>query len=187
MSDLAKAVAVTAELCGTSLSEAAGEILVDELARYDRGQVLQALTLCRQQLKGRLTMAAILERMDDGRPGADEAWATAILAHDEANSVVWTAETAAAYWAARNLLDEGDKVGARMAFKQAYEPAVARARVNGVPVKWEVTMGHSAAGREPVLLRAAELSRISQAYAASLLPPPAGGNTLHLPDKRAPQ
>ncbi len=55
------------------------------------------------------------------RIGADEAWAKALNAEDERNTIVWTDEIAEAFAAASPLLEEGDRVGARMAFKQCYE------------------------------------------------------------------
>ena len=73
--ELAEALAVTAELTGTELSVAAAKVMATDLAAYPRQQVLGALARCRRELKTRLTMAAVIERLDDGRPGAEEAWA----------------------------------------------------------------------------------------------------------------
>ena len=92
---LLEALAVTAELTGTELSEAAARAMVADLQAYPAQQVLVALTRCRRELKGRLTIAAVLERLDDGRPGPNEAWA--MIPQDEAGSVVWTQEMAEAF------------------------------------------------------------------------------------------
>src|SRR5690606_32724284 len=48
----------------------------------------------------------------DNRPGVDEAWAIALTSRDEAETIVWTAETAEAFAACRPVLDMGDEVGA---------------------------------------------------------------------------
>ena len=76
------------------------------------------------------TPADIVERLEscDGRPTAAEAWALALAADDEAETVVWTPEIAEARSAAKPALDIGDKVGARQAFVEAYERRVAEAR-----------------------------------------------------------
>lgn len=83
----------------------------------------------------------------DGRPGADEAWATALQARDEAASVVWTEETAQAWDTARRVLDLGDEVGARMAFRDAYNRLVEEARRQRKPIDWRASLGFDPAGR----------------------------------------
>src|ERR1043165_278765 len=120
---LLKAIAVTAELTGTTMSEAAASVMAEDLTRYPENQVLVALTRCRRELRGRLTIADVIQRLDDGRPGPEEAWA--MIPQDEAPSVVWTQEMASAFGIALPLMD--DPVAARMAFKEAYAKAVAKA------------------------------------------------------------
>jgi hypothetical protein len=88
---------------------------------------------------------------DDGRPGADEAWTTALLASDEAETVVWTEETAQAMFVAQPVLRAGDKVGARMAFKNAYDRLVADARHARRPAHWHASLGQDPARRERAL------------------------------------
>ena len=106
-------IAVTAELTGTELSKHAVLALEAELGRYPEDVALAALDRCRKELTGRLTLAAIIERINehDGRPASDEAWATAVRAEDENETVVWTDETRRAMSVARPLLELGDKVG----------------------------------------------------------------------------
>ena len=98
-----KAVAVTAELTGAELSETALRVMAADLDSYSETAVLRALDRCRRELKARLTLGAVLERIEeqDGRPGADEAWAIALGALDEADTVVWTDEMAEAFAIAR--------------------------------------------------------------------------------------
>lgn len=163
--NLHEEIAVTAELTGTSLSEAAAEIMTTELAAYPLAQVLGALKRCRREVKGRLTMAAVLERLDDGRPGAEEAWA--MLPMREGDTAVWTAEMSQAFGVVVSMIDAGELVAARMAFKETYSRLVSQARDARQPVHWMVTLGHDAAGRSGPLLRAVEAGRISHEEAAS--------------------
>ncbi len=84
----------------------------------------------------------------DGRLSSDEAWSIAIQSFDEYTTVVTNDEIAGALQTARHIYHEGDKIGARMAFKSAYERMVEDARVKGTPVKWWPSYGFSVEGRE---------------------------------------
>ncbi len=170
MNNIMQALAVTAEVCGTEFSEPAAKAIVARLSSYPLESVLKALDKCQTEVPGRLSLAAIIGRIDDGRPSADEAWSIAILAGDEAATVVWTTETAKAYWAAAALLEGGDKVGARMAFRDVYEREVSNARQAGTVAKWEATLGTDPYQREQAITQAAELNRIGREHAKGLLP-----------------
>lgn len=100
---------------------------------------------------------------DDGRPGAEEAWAMAFRSSDDSQTLVWTHETAEALGIARPLLLGGDEVGARMAFKEAYTRLVAKAREDRVPPKWSATLGHDSVERNRVLLPHVQAGRIDGA------------------------
>lgn len=166
---LLEAIAVCAELTGTQLSEAAARVMADDLSRYPHAQVVGALGACRRELRGRLTISDIIARLDDGRPGVEEAWATVAPAlGNESVTIVWTDEMAAAYGVACNL--DGDKVAARMAFREHYEAECKAARAKGVPVKWSACLGHDPAGREGPLLAAAKKGLLTQQHVAGLLP-----------------
>lgn len=80
----------------------------------------------------------------DGRPDENEAWAVALTSQDERETVVWTSEMAEAFTVARPLLNAGDEVGARMAFKDAYKRLVTEARSLNRPVRWNVSAGWDA-------------------------------------------
>lgn len=163
-----KALAVTAELTNTALSTDAARVMADDLGRYPEFQVLGALQKCRRELKGRLTVADVVTRLNDGRPGPEEAWS--MIPRGEEVTIVWTAEMAAASGAAGPLLEEGDAIAARMAFLEAYRSRVAEARDAGVPIKWSASLGTDVRGREGPLLEAVQLGRISQDHAERLLP-----------------
>ena len=138
MSKLTEALAVTAELTGTRLSEAAAEVMARDLERYPIEQVLGALTACRRELRGRLTIADVISRLDDGRPGVEEAWA--MIPKSERDTCVWTEEMAAAFGIAAPLM-ESDEVAARMAFKEAY--------VKRMSAKWFTALHRVPGGRTP--------------------------------------
>lgn len=166
---LLQAIAVTAELTGTQLSDAAARVMAQDLARYPEAQVLGALTRCRRELRAHgLTIESVLTRLDDGRPGAEEAWA--MIPRDEAQSVVWTEEMAQAWGVAAPLLEEGDQVAARMAFAETYRKLIQAARDAGAAVKWTPSLGFDPYGREAVLLDSARRGRLTAQHVAGLLP-----------------
>jgi hypothetical protein len=90
----------------------------------------------------------------DGRPDENEAWAVAITSQDERETVVWTSEMAEAFGLARPLLDAGDEIGARMAFKDAYKRLVDDARATNKPVQWSVSAGWDASRRQIAIEKA---------------------------------
>lgn len=110
----------------------------------------------------------------DGRPGADEAWAIALTGQDESETVVWTPEIAEAFGVCKPVLSMGDEVGARMAFKDAYNRIISQARNNRVPVRWLASVGWDVAKREAVLTKAAGSGLLPAPVVAALLPPPVG-------------
>ena len=167
-----KAIAVTAELTGTELSATALRVMDADLAAYPEAAVMRALDRCRKELKTRLTLAAVLERVEeeDGRPGADEAWSIALASADESETVVWTDEMAQAFGVAQPVLEARDKVGARMAFRDAYERIVRDARAAGAPCRWVVSIGHDAERRAVALQAAVTLKRLAPAVVTQYLP-----------------
>lgn len=99
---------------------------------------------------------------NDGRPNDDEAWAIAITARDEADTVVWTTEIADAFAQCRSLLDLcNDVVAARMAFKGAYARSVTAARAARQPVRWSACLGWDQAKRHTVLEKAARFGLLA--------------------------
>lgn len=172
--DLIHAIAATAELCGTSLTESAAKLLLSDLSEFEESSVVAALSKCRKELKGRLTLAEIISRIDDGRPGPEEAWA--ILPRDEATTVVWTDEICEAWGIVRSMIDDDETVAARMAFKESYTKLVAEAREAKRPAKWSVSLGHDEIGRRAVLLAAVAKRRLTADFVNALLPSPHTGD-----------
>jgi ABC-type oligopeptide transport system substrate-binding subunit len=73
-----------------------------------------------------------------------------------------TWEISIALEAARAILDNGDKVGARMAFISAYERIVHEARCEAKPVAWELSLGFDPKRRAVAVEKAVKLQRITQ-------------------------
>lgn len=170
---LLEAVAVTAELCGRVLSPGAAAVFVADLGGYPEAQVLGALRRCRREVRGALTVQDVVSRLDDGRPGPDEAWAS--LPRDEAQSTVWTDEIAQAFGVAAPLLCHRDTAGAQRAFRETYTRLVNEAREARRPVRWWASLGHDPRGREAALMLAVDQGRLSLDQVLGLLPPrPAG-------------
>lgn len=121
-------------------------------------------------------IVAALEEMrrHDGRPSADEAWAIALQALDEQNTVVWTRETAAAWWLCMPVTQR-DRVGGRKAFIASYERSVEQARVANEPVVWETTVGTNAEMRTLAIEQAAARNLITCLDAVALIANVAGG------------
>ena len=122
------------------------------------------------------TPAQILELLGegegDGRPAADEAWAIALRAQDEQATVVWSQEIAAAYGKAQPILAAGDEVGARMAFRAAYDRLVTDARRAGVAPRWIASLGQDPGQRVDELQHAVALGQLPAPAVAGLLAGP---------------
>lgn len=161
-----QACVVTAEVMGHELTPAAAEMMARELSTHDMGGVLLALSRCHRELSGRLSLAKILERIPGAHMGADEAWAICPTSEDQ--TVVWTVPMARAFGACRSLLEAGDKIAARMAFKDAYAREVAAEA--GQTAVWSISMGHEKRGREGPILEAVALGRLTEGEVRHRLP-----------------
>lgn len=161
--ELSMAICATAETLGQTLSAPAAKLMAEDLAEHTMDAIANALWACRREVTGKLTLAAILQRIQaaDGRPGKDEAWAIAMTTNDEFETVVLTDEIQLALAAAKPVLDAGDKVGARMAFISAYERLVGQAREDNKQVNWHVSVGFDADRRTQAITKAVQMQRIS--------------------------
>lgn len=146
-------------------------MLVADLSAYPEQHVLSALELVRKSGK-RFSLGAIIAEIDqnDGRPGADAAWA--MLPFNENQTVVWTIEMQRAWGVASSLVEMGDKFGARRAFVETYEQLVDRARADGIAPRWEASLGLDPHGREAPLRAAVERGLLPSAHLPALLPAP---------------
>lgn len=163
------------------ISGGAKSLFFAAMAPYSLAQFRAALSAhCLDKARGRFTPkpADIIEQIEasalnDGRPGAEEAWAIALTSRDEADTVVWTEECAAAFAVCKPVLALGDEVGARMAFKDAYGRLVAEARAERRPAAWSVSEGWDVQRRDAVLVRAVTTGLLP-APAVPLLAAPEG-------------
>ncbi|WP_341237908.1 hypothetical protein [uncultured Limnobacter sp.] len=166
------ALTVVAEITGANLTVPAIKGIAMELAQHPEHEVLKALAKCKRECKYRLTLADILERIDQscGFIGSDEAWSLACQAMDESATVVMTQQIAEAWAVARDVLP--DKVGARMAFREVYNRLVEQAKDSGQKPVWFASLGHDTQGREVALNQAVQLGRLSMNQVQQLLPAP---------------
>lgn len=165
---LIKAVSVALEITGTQYSDGAMKVICADLSSYPEPQVLAALKRACREVRSKLTLADVLQRLDDGRPGPEEAWAA--CPKDEASSVYWTTEMRDAFRIAYPMVAAGELIPARMAFIERYKAIVQQARDGRTPVTWEFSPGHDRDGRELVLIDAAEKGRVSVERVRALLP-----------------
>lgn len=136
---------------------------------------------CLHKERGRFTPkpADIVEQIEamasrDGRPGAEEAWALALQAQDEADTVVWTTEIAEALNIARPVLNASGAISARKTFIEAYERIVLVSRKDHRSVHCVPSLGWDLSRRETVLKAATNAGLLPAPQVAALLPPPIG-------------
>lgn len=143
------------------------------LEPYSIEQVRAALSQHMRESKFPPVPADVVTRLpkeSDGRPDANEAWAIALRSRDERDTVVWTQESAEAFTIASAVLDAGDEVGARMAFKAAYERLVEKSRAAGAKPQWHMSLGHDPLLRESAATEAVRAGRLSIAHARAAVP-----------------
>ena len=170
---LVKLLVVTAEVIGEQLRPTTALFMADDLAAYGLPVLERALSACRRELKGRLSLAAILERIEDGHPAPNEAWAIAIRAADEGATVVWTGQTRDGWAAAYPLVLAGDKIAARQAFLEVYARLVKEARAAGQLGAHQVSLGSDISGRDNVLRQAVAAGQLAHEHVAEHLALPA--------------
>jgi hypothetical protein len=90
----------------------------------------------------------------DSRPGPEEAWAIALASQDEAETVVWTGETAEAFRIAQPVLAASGAISGRKTFLEAYTRLTEAARVAKRPVKWSAHLGWDSTRQAVVLHKA---------------------------------
>lgn len=170
-----RTLVATAEVMGGEMKPTTALVMAQDLDEYPFHEVMTALNRVRKEATGRLTLKAIIDMLSPGRDwlSANEAWSLALPAADERNTVVWTREARDAFNIALPLLEEGDKIGARMAFIAAYDRSVSIAKAAGGAPNVEVSEGWDKQ------LRAVA---VDQAVNRGLLPPPRQEEALALPN-----
>ena len=153
----------TIEAMGGEATPKVVALMAADFQVFPKHQLKEALRRVRMESAGKLTPKTLLDQLDalHGRIGGDEAFALVLKARDETQTVVWTDEIAQAWTACAPLLQGRDQVGARMAFKQAYERIVQDARAQLKRPKPLVSIGS-----DPELRRVA----VTQAHEQGFLP-----------------
>ena len=109
----------------------------------------------------------------DDRPGADEAWGMLLrVIRDERETGVLSDEMRIGWTACQPILDLGDEVGARLAFRETYSREVENARKKAVTPRWTPTLGSNPNLRQSRLREAVEAGRIGVDAVRNLLPGP---------------
>lgn len=166
-SNLVQAVQAMGELYGNQISPAAARMFLKDLAAFPENQIDQALQRCRMELTRFPSIADVIARIADTRPGPDEAWA--MIPKDEEGSVIWSEEMAEAFGKARPLLLEGDHVAGRLAFRETYVRLVSEARRMKRQPRWSPSFGFSKQGRFAAVSAALDNGRITPGRAQKLL------------------
>lgn len=147
----------------------------DDLGQLPIDVIEQAITAHRRDPdRGRFfpKPADILGACRDPRlrhPPVDVAWAICLESLDEAASVTLTEQIGQARAAALPVWQAGDKVGARMAFKAAYERL---AGAGAEPPRWRFSPGHDAARRAEAAEQALEQGLLPREQLQRYLPAP---------------
>jgi hypothetical protein len=144
------------EITGKQLGNTAIALMLSDLKDYSESEVIDALGKCRREVKYFPTISDIVERIPDGHLSPSEAWAK--IPRDEYQSVAWTKEIEKAYFDCRDILRDGDRVAARMAFIESYKKRVSEAKNNGERAHWKLGRGDNKAEWEDVKREVARLN-----------------------------
>src|SRR5438874_9680179 len=117
---LMEQLTIVAEAMAEPLTASRLQIYANDLSDLSEEQIMVACLRARRELKFFPKIAELRElvgatpgsQVDDGRPGAETAWA--MCPKNDEDSVVWTEEMSEAFGIANGLLRDGDAVGARM-------------------------------------------------------------------------
>ncbi|MDR0458710.1 MAG: hypothetical protein LBH10_06775 [Burkholderiaceae bacterium] len=163
-------VAGVLSVYGRDVTEAGLSLWWAACSRFTLPQVLQALRAhVADAQRGRFAPlpADVVAQINglnagDGRPDPEEAWAMSLRAADENETVVWTTEMAQAWQACKSVFDLGDKIGARMAYREAYARLVQQARDAQMSTQWMASLGWDERRRADVLREAVDAGRLRQ-------------------------
>lgn len=168
-------IAGTAEIIGQGLNQAAIAIMCEDLAEWEFNDIQAALTVCRREVKGRLSLKDIIDRLPkkgDELPSADELWGQVYeYLTDEYKTFVLPEMAFAALentnGGVYELAMSGDKTAARMAFKAAYERL--SQGFNG-KVKYSIRLGTDKENQANAIKTAYLEKKITKDTAAAFFP-----------------
>lgn len=171
--EIAKAIALlTSEYDLPAFSPDRIAMWMNALSVFPPGSVARSAENYMRTSKFKPQLADIVQGCIAQQPNAwlsaDEAWA--LMPKSEMDSCMLTNETAQAMAAASPLLESGDRVAARMAFKGAYERLVEQAQIEGRQPRFFPSLGTDIANRAAVLGAAVKAGQYPLESAIGLLP-----------------
>lgn len=188
-----EAITLTFTIYGKEVKANVLDIFWNDLKEFSLDSVLKALNDHRRSSKFFPTIADIIERIpaskDGQHIGADEAWSIAFESFDEANTVVMTQEIATARGIAMEIYQDGNRIAARMAFKDAYNRLIDQ---SDAKPEWFISQGFDKSLRHAAVEHAKSLGRLPQAKYQNFIehnPPPGEptkrtGALIHIADIR---
>lgn len=148
------------------------EMWTKALASFPAGAVKRAVAnhIMTSQFKPQLAdiVKQCQSQQDSVWMNADEAWAT--VPKSEQETAILTKETAEALAVAQPLLNDGDKIGARMAFKDAYSRLIEKAKAMSRKPVYFVSLGSDANSRASVLAEGVRTQKIALEMATTIAP-----------------
>jgi hypothetical protein len=142
------------------------------LSGFPRGSVMKSAENYMRTNRFKPQMADIVQgcmaQVPNAWLSADEAWA--LMPKSEAESCMMTDETSKAMAVAQPLLNVGDKVAARMAFRAAYDRLVDQARMDGRQPRFFPSFGDDIHGRAAMLGNAVKAGQLRLESALDLAP-----------------
>lgn len=144
------------------------------LKKYNIEKIKKACSLLASRNKFMPKPAEIIELIEvDKTISADEAWALALQASDENNTVVWSSIAMNAWFnAALPIFEMGDKIGARRAFIDAYDRLMNLAVMNNQPIEMVISQGFDKEKRKDPIEKALKMGLITEQQANHYLPKP---------------
>lgn len=171
--EIAQAIAlVTTEYDLPPFSDERVEMWMQALAHFPAGSVMKSVRSYITTNKFKPQLADIVSgctaQLDGNWPSADEAWA--LMPKSEHESAMLTNEMSQAMAAATPLLEMRDKVAARMAFKDAYNRLIERAKLEGRNPVYFPSFGSDPAGAVSMLATAVNAKLIPLERATEVRP-----------------
>ena len=155
MNEIIKMLAATFAVIGQEASDIQIQTVASDLQTYSLPAIAEALTRCRKELRGKMALVDILQRITGEHPGNEEAWGIMHKAHNnETVSLCATQPMLTAYGACVGL----DDIAARMTFKEVYQREVSIARAQGELPHWFASYGTDPTDRDRVQKEAASLN-----------------------------
>lgn len=143
---------------GRAINDEMVDLFYDALQEYDLDAIRHAASQLVKTHKHFPVIADFIDLLDDTghqHLGADKAWSVAIRMLNDDDTVIATDEIRMAWAAALPVLQLGDEIGARMAFRDAYN------RMDKTqPPKWNISPGNDARLRRERVVEAVRLGRL---------------------------